>query len=107
AKPKDQLLTDYIGECLMYAKRWARQWKVALIVVAHPTKAVTEGGGRSVGLADIEGPMNWYNKADNGLILERNYETHVATVISAKVREIGAGKIGKVQFKVDPLTGIY
>ena len=107
AKPKDQLLTDYIRDCLRFLKQFSRTLDVAIILVAHPTKAVTEKGGRTPGLSDIEGSMSWYNKCDNGLIIVRDAEKNTCRVISAKVREIGAGKLGQCYFFVDPATGIF
>ena len=107
SKPRDMLMTDYIGECLMQLKQFCRSFNVIVIMVAHPTKAVNENGGRVAGLADIEGSMNWFNKCDNGLIVVRDPEKNTARVISAKVREIGAGKVGACHFFVDPLTGIF
>jgi twinkle protein len=104
-KPPDMLLTDYIRTALMYLKRICRHYGVAVIVIAHPTKAVTERGGRTPSLADIEGSMNWYNKCDNGLIVER--EAGGTKVISAKVREHGAGRVGTAYFHVDPNTGRF
>jgi twinkle protein len=106
-KPKDMLLSDYIGYCLMEIKDFCRSMNAIVIVVAHPTKAVNENGGRVAGLADIEGSMNWFNKCDNGLIVVRDPQGNSARVISAKVREIGAGRIGVCHFSVDPRTGIY
>jgi twinkle protein len=105
AKEKDMLLSDYIGRCLMLVKDFCRSMDVTVIIIAHPTKAVNENGGRTPGLADIEGSMNWYNKCDNGLIVERDNNT--AKVISAKVREIGAGRIGSCFFTVNPKTGAF
>lgn len=107
AKPREQLMTDYIGECLMNLKQFCRSLNVTVIVVAHPTKAVNETGGRLPNLADIEGSMNWFNKCDNGLIVAREAGKNEARVISAKVREIGAGRVGQCWFNVDPATGIY
>jgi len=107
AKPKDTLLSDYIGQCLMQVKDFCRRMNAIVIVVAHPTKAVNENGGRVAGLADVEGSMNWFNKCDNGLIVVRDPEKNSARVISAKVREIGAGKIGACHFFVDPQTGQF
>lgn len=106
AKPKDMLLSDYIGMCIMQIKDFCRSLGVTVIVCAHPTKAVNENGGRLTHLSDIEGSMNWYNKCDNGLIVVRE-DNNSARVISAKVREIGAGKVGVAWFKVDPSTGIF
>ena len=107
ARPPDMLMTDYIGECLMLLKQFCRSFNVTVIVVAHPTKAVNENGGRVPNLSDIEGSMNWFNKCDNGLIVTRDPEKNTARVISAKVREIGAGKLGACHFYVDPSTGIF
>ncbi len=106
AKPRDMLLTDYIGECIMQIKDFCRSLGVTVILCAHPTKAVNENGGRLPHLSDIEGSMAWYNKCDNGLIVVRD-EGNTSRVISAKVREIGAGRLGQCYFKVDPATGIF
>lgn len=107
AKPRDMLITDYIGECLRLVKQFCRTMNAVVIIVAHPTKAVNENGGRVATLADIEGSMNWFNKCDNGLIVVRDPERNASRVISMKVREIGAGKVGTCYFTVDPSTGIY
>lgn len=107
AKPPHMLLTDYIGESLMLLKQFCRTQNVIVIVVAHPTKAVNDKGGRVPSLADIEGSMNWFNKCDNGLIVVREAERNTTRVISAKVREIGAGKLGVCYFDVDAATGVF
>lgn len=107
AKPKDMLLTDYVGYCLMRIKQFCRSFRAIVIVVAHPTKAVNEHGGKIASLADIEQSMNWFNKCDNGLIVVRDVGQNTSRVISAKVREIGAGRVGSCDFSVDPKTGIF
>lgn len=106
AKPKDMMLTDYIGLCLMYLKQFCRSMNIAVILVAHPTKAGVEQG-KTPTLADVEGSMNWFNKCDNGLIVVRDPVGNTAKVISAKVREIGAGKRGECHFFVDADTGRF
>lgn len=106
AKPPDLLMTDYIGQCLMYLKQFCRATNATVILVAHPTKAgIAEG--KTPSLADIEGSMNWYNKCDNGLIVARDPEKPVCRVISAKAREQGSGRRGACFFHVDPATGIF
>jgi|ERR1035437_1578331 twinkle protein len=106
AKPKEMLMTDYIGQCLMWLKQFCRTYAVTVILVAHPTKAgVSEG--KVPTLADIEGSMNWYNKCDNGLIVVRDPEKPITRVLSAKVREQGAGKRGVCYFDVDEDTGVF
>jgi twinkle protein len=104
AKPRDMLMTDYICQCLMLIKQFCRCLDAIVIVVAHPTKAANE---RPVGLGDIEGSMNWFNKCDNGLIVRRDVGKNTSVVVSAKVREIGAGMVGACHFMVDPLTGVF
>ena len=106
ARKRDELMTDYIGRCLMLIKDFWRTMNAIVVVVAHPTKGIVNTGGKVVSLADIEGSMNWYNKCDNGLIVVRE-SGNTAKVISAKVREIGAGKLGSCSFYVDPATGQF
>jgi twinkle protein len=106
ARGRDETMTDYIGRCLIDIKDFCRSMNAIVIIVAHPTKAITQTGNRVVSLADIEGSMNWYNKCDNGLIVVRE-AGNTAKVISAKVREIGAGKLGACHFFVDPETGKF
>ncbi len=103
AKLKDELLTDYIGRCLMRIKMFAKHTGCTMFMIAHPTKASV---GRDVMLADIEGSMAWFNKCDNGLIVKRNAGD--TTVISAKVREQPyAGRLGHCVFLVDEDTGMF
>lgn len=106
ARKRDELMTDYIGRCLMLIKDFCRSLNTIVIVAAHPTKGIVTQGGKVVSLADIEGSMNWYNKCDNGLIVVRE-AGNTAKIISAKVREIGAGKLGTCHFMVDAATGRF
>jgi twinkle protein len=102
---KNQLMTDYVGQCLMKIKQFCRKYNVTVVMIAHPTKNVIQRDEIVISLADIEGSMNWYNKCDNGLVIYRNMNT--ARVVSDKVREIGAGKRGQCHFNVDPATGKF
>jgi hypothetical protein len=92
----------------MAIKQFCRATNVIFIMVAHPTKDVREASGalRTPTLADIEGSMAWYNKCDNGLIVVREKDC-VTKVISAKVRELGAGRRGACLFTVDSETGLF
>lgn len=107
AKPRDMLMTDYIGGCLRLIKQFCRHFRVVIVVVAHPTKAAADPDRLPL-LSDIEGSMNWWNKSDNGLVVVREHESGTCRVISAKVREEpDAGKTGSCRFWVDPETGIF
>lgn len=100
AKPRDLSMTDYIRDCLMYLKQFVRAYNVAVILVAHPTKAHA-GDSRKPTLYDVEGSAAWFNKCDNGLIVHRDPENNSMKVISAKVRERGAGKRGECTLLVN------
>lgn len=106
AKPPMMAMTDYIRQCIMWIKQFCRMYSVTVIMVAHPTKAGVVDG-KIPTLSDIEGSMSWYNKCDNGLIVARDPSNNSCKVISAKVREIGAGKRGSCFFQVDPHTGKF
>jgi len=106
ARKRDELMTDYIGRCLMLVKDFCRTLNAVVVIAAHPTKGIATQGGKVVSLADIEGSMNWYNKCDNGLIVVRE-SGNTAKIISAKVREIGAGKLGTCHFMVDAASGQF
>jgi len=61
AREKNELMTDYIGRCLVLIKDFCRTMNAVVIVVAHPTKAIAANGGRVVSLADIEGSIGTTN----------------------------------------------
>lgn len=108
-RQKDQSMTEYVGECLFWLKKFCRLYDAIVYMIAHPTKEAAKGG-KPPAMHDIEGSMQWYNKADNGLVVWReDPEKDVTTVISTKVREPGAGKVGKCYFSVkdDKFTPVY
>lgn len=94
ARPRDMTMGDYITQCLMWLKQFARAHNVAVILVAHPTKSHASDK-RKPTLYDVEGSAAWFNKSDNGLIVGRDPDTDHMTVTSSKVRERGAGKRGE------------
>jgi len=105
AKRKDELLTDYINECLYNVKDFAQRYEVPVLMVAHPTKTVKDQTAPT--LYDIEGSANWANKCDNGLVVVRE-QGDVAKVISQKVREQPeAGTLGARNFHVDIASGLF
>lgn len=105
-KPRDLPMTDYIRECIKKMKDFVRSHKVAFVIVVHPTKDAAQNG-RVPSLYDCEGSAHWWNKSDNGLIVHRD-KGHMDTckIISAKVRELGAGMPGECLFWVDRNTGM-
>lgn len=109
ARKRDESVTDYIGRALIHVKDFCRGMKATVIIVAHPSKAVNEHGGRVPGLYDIEGSAKWFDKMDNGLTVWRNVETGAAKVISGKVRYAPDAGVTNAAafFHVEAETGIF
>lgn len=65
--------TEYIGRAIRSLKRFAKAFRVHVVVVAHPTKAVKDekGNYKMPTLYDISGSANWYNKSDLGVVVHR------------------------------------
>ena len=102
ARQRDETVTDYIARSIRTLKRFARQYEVVVIVVAHPTKDVgRDGKARPVTLYDIEGSAHWFNKCDHGVVITRVPDTHVTEVYVAKVRFQETGEIGTVKLRFD------
>jgi twinkle protein len=110
SKPKDMSMTEYIGRCLQWLKKFARKYQVTVMLAAHPTKdsaLKAKAEGRTVGGYDIDGGANWINKADSVLAVRREEGKPVATIVCSKVRQRGAGKPGFCVFFVDEETGRF
>jgi twinkle protein len=105
ARRRDETVTDYIGRSIRALKRFAQQYAVAVIIVAHPTKDVgKDGKARPVTLYDIDGSAHWFNKCDHGVIITREPEIDVAEVFVAKVRFQETGEKGTVRLRFDRLS---
>jgi twinkle protein len=101
--------TEYVADVLAKVKRFARNHDVHVWFVAHPMKPQrTRDGIYPVpSLYDISGSAHWSNKADLGVIIERDYESNAVTVHVKKVRFRVIGKVGSVILRYDRATGIY
>lgn len=105
AKDRGESMPDYIGRILRKVKAWARLYSVYVIIVAHPTKAVAEGGKvRAVTPYDIEGSSHWFNKPDHIVVLDRDDEEQVTAVRVMKIRFQGTGLKGRVSMRFDEDT---
>jgi len=92
-------------------KRWAAANECAIFLVAHPAKLRRNQDGTFPVPEpyDIAGSANFYNKADNILILERDF-TEGSDDIRIHVKKIGfkqSGKVGCVELKYDYRDGTY
>lgn len=107
AKRKDESMGEYIGRAIRMLRRWGKQYGVAVIVVAHPTKDVGRNGDARVPtLYDIDGSAHWFNKPDHGVVIhtEKNGE---ASAWIRKVRFDETGTKGEVRFSFDQEACTY
>ncbi|WP_260597832.1 DnaB-like helicase C-terminal domain-containing protein [Sphingomonas endolithica] len=84
----DETETDYTGRAIRAIKAFARQYMVAVWIVAHPKKPMQWGQKPDApGLYDISGSSHWANKADYGAVIYRpNKENNETQLIICKVR---------------------
>lgn len=100
-RPHNQSETDYIGDALTKFNGFCKKYMVHVFIVAHPTKIKKKPSGEyeTPTLYDISASANWFNKADNGVIIYRD-SNNLTTVYVQKVRFEGInGKKGFAQFQ--------
>jgi twinkle protein len=95
--------TDYTGRAIRTMKRFARQYQVALWLIAHPRKPVMDRGSvKAPTLYDISGSANFANKADYGVIIHRpNRDSNLVDIHVTKVRMGLPGRMGEVRLEWD------
>ena len=102
--------TDYICRSLTNIRRFSRKNNIATFVVAHPAKMFKPQGKDKYDvptLYNIAGSAHWYNKADNGITIYRNFDADEIEVHIQKVKFSVHGKIGVVEMKYDNTNGRY
>lgn len=102
--------TVYIGQVLKRVRQFARRHSVHVWIVAHPQKLYREDGKYPVPtLYDISGSANWRNKADNGLVVFRDFSSDIAPVEIhvQKIRFRQIGRIGMAKLNYDKATQTY
>jgi twinkle protein len=86
--------TEYAGRAIRALKRFARNYNVALVVVAHPAKPNFEEAKHPPSLYSIAGSAHWYNAADYGIVIHRKRESNITQVANVKVRMGNPGREG-------------
>ncbi|CAJ1439662.1 unnamed protein product, partial [Effrenium voratum] len=110
------------GEQLGLSLSWGQKSRntrggrqVHVVIVAHPTKSAA-WLNESPGLYDIAGSAEWFNKTDNGIVVNRRkVELEDGDVVSTrqveisvkKVRNREAGKLGSAWLLYDAKTRSY
>lgn len=105
-----QTETQYLSNLLNKFTEFAVQYNCLVMLVAHPRKMnrnpVTNSTPR-VEMYDINGSADFYNKADYGIVVERDKEVGVTRVYVDKVKFKHLGLGGMVTFAYDPVSGRY
>ena len=105
-----QTETQYISNLLNKFMEFATQYNCLLILVAHPRKMnrnPTTGATPRVEMYDINGSADFYNKADYGIVVERDKEIGITRVYVDKVKFKHLGVGGVATFAYDPVNGRY
>ena len=105
-----QTETQYISNLLNKFTEFAAQYNCLLILVAHPRKMnrnPTTGATPRVEMYDINGSADFYNKADYGIVVERDKEIGITRVYVDKVKFKHLGVGGVATFVYDPVNGRY
>lgn len=79
---------EYTSRAIRAWKAFAKTYRCAVWIVAHPRKPAEFGkSGSAPGLYDVSGSAHWANKADYGVIIHRpNKQSNVVEVTISKVR---------------------
>lgn len=110
-RPSAMSETEYISLALSKLRKFARKHEVAVFVIAHPKLMAKDKDGcyPVPSPYDINGSANWRNKADNCLAIWRNLADDAA-MVEVHVQKIKfkiVGKLGKVDYVYDKVTGRY
>jgi twinkle protein len=73
ARDMTMSLTEYVGAAIKQFRKFARKYRVHMIVVAHPAKMARTKDGKYPfpTLYDISDSAHWSNKADVGVVVHR------------------------------------
>lgn len=101
--------TQYISEVLDRLTNFAQINDVLVILMAHPTKLPKNKDGvyETPTLYDISGSANFYNKADYGIVVQRNRSENTVEVHVQKVKFRHLGTAGTALFRYNDTNGRY
>jgi twinkle protein len=104
-RPRNLSETEYISEALSKFRRFARNHRIHLWLVAHPTKMRRHEDGTEPkpGLWDISGSAHFRNKADIGITVWRDVpaDDNKVQIHITKVRWEDDGKPGSIEYVYD------
>ena len=107
-RPKGMTETDYIRNCLIKARKFARKHNISFWILAHPAKPVRmtkTGKYPEMTLYDLSDSQHWYNKTDNGFVLVRTekdkIENNIVKIKICKVKRRYYGRPGEIYMEYD------
>lgn len=107
-KRKGESPTDYSNRAIRQLKKFGRDFDVMVILVAHPTKEGAKKKPEDLSLYDIADSAAFANKADLGVVINRQGSSELTSVLVRKVRyQPETGKIGSIDLVYDPATRIF
>ena len=108
--PSGMTETQYISYFLSQLRNFAVRHNCLVILVAHPAKMYRAPGQEKhahVTLEDISGSAHFRNKADFGIVVERDDEAGVVRIHVQKVKFRHLGQKGTAILKFNPVNGRY
>jgi twinkle protein len=106
-RPMNVSLTEYVGKMIKKLKRFAKQFGVCVVVVAHPTKL---DSGQKPGLYNISDSAHWANKADLGIVVhggnDESPNDREIDITKVRLKRI-AGLTGMAIMSFDERTGLF
>jgi twinkle protein len=110
-RPNDRTETEYISRALSTIRRFARNHKCHVFIVAHPRIMHREKDGKIPVPTpyDVAGSAHWFNKADNCIAVWRDTtgEANRVSVLVQKVRFSHIGRVGSAELIYDRVTGQF
>jgi len=113
-RPQTISETEYVSHFFQKVRRFCKKHNCMAWIVAHPTKLrKNEDGTYPVPTAyDIAGSANFYNKADQIIVVHREKNRdknpdNIVQVVVQKVKKKGTGELGMYDLKYNYGDGTY
>lgn len=112
-RPRDVSMTDYVGLAIRQIKRFAPEWDVHFIVVAHPAKIKRDNSGTmpEPTLYDIADSAHFFNKPDVGIVIhparDEQHGEHTRVIVKKVRYRDQIGKPGLVRMTYDRYTAKF
>jgi len=105
-----QTATEDINGYLTELNQYKRAMNLHIFLVAHPTKMPKDpktGKFEAPDLYSVSGSSHFYNKADGGITIYRDFETEIVTLFVNKVKFDHLGRMGYCNLRYNLNSGRY